>query len=425
MPSLRRNFAWSFVGQSVLAASQWSMVALLTKLGPAELADNNLGVFALGLAIVAPLNLLGMMQLRPVLASDASRRHALADYVALRVLTMVFAVAASLLFMLRYPPGELAALLLIASCRAVEGVSDLLYGLWQRAEDMRRVTVSQTLHALTSPAALAAGLILSDGSLWIACAAWLATRVAVLLIHDVPCARRTARADARAHPEAARGLTRAGVTALSIRAAPLGAVAGLVSFNTNIPRYFIEAWHDAAALGVFVAVGYFTVGTLPIVGALNAATMPRVSTMWLNGQLPALRRLVARIVGLAALPAVVAFPLAIAIGGPVLALLYRPEYARHVELLLVFVGVALLNSVAGVLRMCATAFQRFTIQVPMTIGAVVVTAIAGALWIPSSPLLGAAAAVVAGRGFIVVTNAAVVAHALWRAPPPRERGATS
>jgi hypothetical protein len=49
--SLRRNFAWTVLGNVTYAACQWGMLVALAKLGSPEMV----GQFALGLAIGAPV----------------------------------------------------------------------------------------------------------------------------------------------------------------------------------------------------------------------------------------------------------------------------------------------------------------------------------------------------------------------------------
>ncbi|RPI15197.1 MAG: hypothetical protein EHM65_04200, partial [Acidobacteriales bacterium] len=88
--SLRRNFAWTFTGNALLGASQWAVLSLLAKLGGGEM----LGQYALALAVTTPVAMLSHLNLRAVLATDMEHRHAFGDYLTVRLVTTVLALAA-------------------------------------------------------------------------------------------------------------------------------------------------------------------------------------------------------------------------------------------------------------------------------------------------------------------------------------------
>ena len=83
-PSLRRNFSWTFLGNAVFAACLWGILAVLTKLGSPDVV----GRFALGSAIATPAIMFANLQLRVVLATDASQTHEFRDYLGVRLVML-------------------------------------------------------------------------------------------------------------------------------------------------------------------------------------------------------------------------------------------------------------------------------------------------------------------------------------------------
>src|SRR5687767_4178506 len=73
--SLPVNFAWAITGQAAYAASQWGILIVLAKLGTPAMV----GQFALGFAIAAPVFMFANLQLRAVIATDASQDFRIAD----------------------------------------------------------------------------------------------------------------------------------------------------------------------------------------------------------------------------------------------------------------------------------------------------------------------------------------------------------
>src|SRR5437764_11372372 len=79
--SLRSNFAWTFAGNAVYAAGQWTILSLFAKLGNSEM----LGQYALALALTAPVLMFSQLNLRAVMATDVAEKHRFGDYLAVRL----------------------------------------------------------------------------------------------------------------------------------------------------------------------------------------------------------------------------------------------------------------------------------------------------------------------------------------------------
>src|ERR1044072_4016691 len=64
--SLRTNFSWTLAGNLIYSGCQWGVLIVLARLGSPE----QVGQFALALAVTAPVIMLSNLQLRGVLATD-------------------------------------------------------------------------------------------------------------------------------------------------------------------------------------------------------------------------------------------------------------------------------------------------------------------------------------------------------------------
>ena len=81
--SLSWNFGWVLSGNFAYALSQWAMLAVIARLGNASMV----GIFALGLAVTAPIAMLANLQLRSILATDIANEFGFGEYLLLRLLT--------------------------------------------------------------------------------------------------------------------------------------------------------------------------------------------------------------------------------------------------------------------------------------------------------------------------------------------------
>src|SRR4051794_930351 len=87
--SLRSGFAWTAAGNIANGFGQWAILAVIAKLGSAEV----LGQFALANAIALPVALLAHLNLRTVYATDTAGLHPFADYRVVRVVANSVAAA--------------------------------------------------------------------------------------------------------------------------------------------------------------------------------------------------------------------------------------------------------------------------------------------------------------------------------------------
>ena len=72
-PSLRRNFAWAFLGSAVLAASQFAIQIAIAKLAPSALeGSRRLGDWTLANAITGPIFVFFFFKLRVVVTTESA-----------------------------------------------------------------------------------------------------------------------------------------------------------------------------------------------------------------------------------------------------------------------------------------------------------------------------------------------------------------
>jgi len=352
--------------------------------------------------------LLSNLQLRAVLATDARGEYAFGEYLALRLATA--ACAFGLIVPIAFAAGRDARgvlwILILGLAKTFEALSDVFYGLFQRREDMARIARSLLLRS-TSLVTFTGVLLLGGQVVWAAgtlAAVWLA----VLLLHDLPAARRLSRdspSDA-----VAPSWNRERLGALARRSLPLGLVMLLISLNTNVPRYFIAHHLGEESLGIFAAIASLVLAGNLIVDALGQAASPRLARMYAAGSIAAFRSALWRLLGIGAAVGAAGLAVAILAGGPILDLVFGRPYAAHASLLVWLMLAGAVGYLASLLGFGMTAARRFGVQLPIF---AVVTAsltvscawlvprhgLAGAAWatLLSSALSFAGAALVVGR----------------------------
>ena len=274
--SLKRNAVWALLGEVVFAACQWGGFVILGRLaGPEEL-----GRYALALAVTTPVVLFGGLQMRQLQVVDAALRYSFRDYFAVRLASMACTgVLILAIALLGYPWQVGLAIILVALAKGFESLSDVHYGLAQRHKRLDLVAQSMMLRGSAGLLALGLGCYLTAdlavGLLGMAFA-W----ALVWSFFDRCVTRAWQQANG---PKPGWKPTLEARLRLVRMALPLGVALMLVTLNPNIPRYFIEGTVGLAALGVFTATAQFVTAGRMIVNAVCQAASPRLADLYAAG----------------------------------------------------------------------------------------------------------------------------------------------
>jgi O-antigen/teichoic acid export membrane protein len=413
--SLRWNFSWTFVGNVIYAACQWGILVMLAKVGNPQMV----GQFGLALAIAMPVFALSSLQLRAVLTTDVHERIPFGEYLGFRLATTLLSlliIAGSPLFM-HYRWDSTLVILGVGLAQALEAVSDIYYALMQFHEHMDRIAKSMSVRGILGLAAMAAGVYFTGKVAW-GVVGLILGRVVVLLAYDINERTHLASGSESGSQRIKKALStakhllrprwnRSTQNELFRTSITLGVVAMLVSLLPNIPRYFIVGSLGEHALGLFTATAFLVSSGNLIVNALGQSAFVRLAKHCATGNKSAFTSLLARLMGIGAVLGLGGVGVAALFGRELLTLLYRPEYAEHVDVLVTMMVAGALTYANGLLGPAVTSARLFKPQIPVLALAVAAAAISSLLLIPTRGLLGAALAVVV-TGVVVCTGQALL-----------------
>jgi O-antigen/teichoic acid export membrane protein len=125
------------------------------------------------------------------------------------------------------------------------------------------------------------------------------------------------------------------------------------------------------------------------VNALGQSASARLATYYAEGDGASARNLLTGLVGVGLLLGAAGVAVAFGWGGEVLTVLYRPEYAEHVEAFVLIMVAAAVSYVASALGFAVTAARCFRAQTALFAGVTAVALLACATLIPGHGLVGA------------------------------------
>ena len=411
--TLRANVSWTFVGNVINAGSWFSMTIVLAKLGSPE----HVGQFALGLATTAPIFMFATLRLRDVQATDTKQEYHFGDYLALRLITTVLAllVIVGIVSVAGFQWEMALVILATGASKAIEAISDAFYGLFMQHERLDRIAKSMMLKGPLSLMGLGTGFYLTGSVFWGVIGLAMA-RAVIMVGYDLRYAALSLKPSAKliSHiipTELPRPRwNKTTLARLAWLALPLGFVTMLISFNSNIPRYFIEGHMGAYQLGIFAAIASFQKAAPTVVQAIGRSASPRLARYYAINNTQAFRRLMLSLIGIGVLLGGAGVLVALVLGRQILTLFYGPEYALPGLFGLVMLAAGI-DYIATMLLFVITSARYFRVQLPLQLLATGAVAIACFWLIPSAGLQGAAIALITGNLFRAGGSLVAVWHA--------------
>jgi O-antigen/teichoic acid export membrane protein len=389
------------------------MTIVLAKLGSPE----HVGQFALGLAMTAPVFMFATLRLRDIQATDAKQEYLFGDYFALRLITTLLALltVVGIVFVADFQRETALVILATGVSKASEAISDAFYGLFMQQERLDRIAKSMIIKGPLSLIGLGLGFYLTGSVFWGVIGLALA-RAVIMVGYDIRNATVTLNPSSKLFnhiiPKDFPGPRWNATTLVSLArlALPLGFVTMLISFNSNIPRYFIEGHLGSYQLGIFAAIASFQKVAPTVVQALGRSASPRLAKYYAAANARAFRKLSLRLVGIGVFLGAAGVLVALVLGRLILTLFYGPEYAMTglFGLLMVAAGI---DYIATMLLFVITSARYFRIQLPLQILTTGAVALACFWLVPSAGLEGAAMALIIGNLFRVGSSLIAAWHA--------------
>jgi O-antigen/teichoic acid export membrane protein len=193
---------------------------------------------------------------------------------------------------------------------------------------------------------------------------------------------------------------------------PLGLVMTISSLNSNIPRYILERKLGTAELGIFASLAYLLTAMNLVVIALAQSVCTRLSRLFADNELDQFRSIMRKLIMFAVATGTIGGAVAAVAGGQILRVIYRPEYARHVDLLVLLVAASTINAVASFSGFGLTAARCFRAQVPMMLVTAITTVALTLLLVPHFGLIGAGYALITGAFVQAATSQTILNFAL-------------
>ena len=348
--SYKKNISMTVIGNIVYAVSQWAIVMFMTKFGDVEMV----GKYSLALAITAPLFMLTNFQLRAVQATDTQSEYHFGKYLGLRIWSVLMTVIIVIFVVMigKYEGDVKWIILLIGLTKAIESISDVIFGLLQKNERLDKVGYSYIVKGPASMIVFGLTLFITGNLIYSIIGMALVWGV-ILVFYDMAKGKEYSSMIPVFHWRELIPLFKVSF--------PLGIVMMLISLNDNIPRLFIEYHVGMEELGYYSSIVYVTVAGNIIIGALGQSFTPRLARYY-QENIKAFSKLIIKMQVIGILVGITGIFVVFLFGDMILAIMYSFSYIKYKSVFVLIMIAASLNYISSLFGYAITAARAFKVQ---------------------------------------------------------------
>ena len=385
--------SWSLTGQVGFYGLQWMNMIILARLSGPEAV----GLYTLGLAIANPIMAMASLMFRLVYTAEQKNLWGIEDYEAVRWITLpigVFAIAA-VAFGLGYSELTLIVILIAASWKFAETLSDINYAIPQKRGDMRAIALSMIMRAVISSFVLALVLYYSNRLDFALGAFSLSWWICYLMIDK--------RFLLQAEPKVGDA-TRLDLVRFAL---PLALSTAVVYLTFSIPRIVLDQYDDTATLGIFAAISHLLLVGALVVNSVGAAIAPRLSHYFATGEMNAYFKEIGIAVSAATFVALGFIGTAYFAGDLLITIIYGSAIAGQGDLVFIMSLAAFPMYIGSILGFIPPALQAYRFHLIVNVITIIGTTFAAFTFIPSMGAVGAVYAVMV-QGTLQLLNSLIL-----------------
>lgn len=385
--------SWSLTGQVGFYGLQWMNMIILARLSGPEAV----GLYTLGLAIANPIMAMASLMFRLVYTAEQKNLWGIEDYEAVRWITLpigVFAIAA-VAFGLGYSELTLIVILIAASWKFAETLSDINYAIPQKRGDMRAIALSMIMRAVISSFVLAVVLYYSNRLDFALGAFSLSWWICYLMIDK--------RFLLQAEPKVGDA-TRLDLVRFAL---PLALSTAVVYLTFSIPRIVLDQYDDTATLGIFAAISHLLLVGALVVNSVGAAIAPRLSHYFATGEMNAYFKEIGIAVSAATFVALGFIGTAYFAGDLLITIIYGSAIAGQGDLVFIMSLAAFPMYIGSILGFIPPALQAYRFHLIVNVITIIGTTFAAFTFIPSMGAVGAVYAVMV-QGTLQLLNSLIL-----------------
>ena len=355
--NIKRDYFWNTLGVFAQSAISPLLLIIITRIN--GLGDSGAFSFAFSLAIV--FWAFGMWGGRTYQVSDTGSEFSQRSYIMVRLLLAVAMFVFAIIFSLlnKYDPAKTCIILTLVTFKAVESIADSIYGILQIHNKLYIAGKSLICKAVVSFCLFTLVDFLTKNIL-LASVCILIVNIAGILIYDLPIAKKIENINFQWKNSGLRYFKDA-ITIMR-RCVSVFAITLLAAFPLNIPRYFIDLYHNGD-------IGYFGILAMPItliVLLMSFIMQPNIvelSVLYGEHKYKEFRLIIKKIIMATGLISLLTILAAFVVGIPLLNIVFGVNFNNYKAVLIIMLVGGTANAFVSIFMNVLTIMRHFKAQV--------------------------------------------------------------
>lgn len=353
--NIKKDYFWNTLGVFLQNAISPLLLVVVTRVN--GIYDSGLFSFAFSVAII--FWAVGMWGGRTYQVSDVKKEFTHRSYIMVRLILAVLVFIGAVVFSIanQYDPLKTGVILSLVLFKIIESIADVLHGILQVHNRLFIVGKALTYKAIGGFFAFVVIDIVTRDIL-LSSLSVVAVNVLITLLYDVRISRGLEPINLKTL--LAMRYVREALEIMK-RCTPVFIVVFLAMFSLNIPRYFIDLYHEEQN-------GYFGIIAMPvtlIVLLMTFILQPNVvglSRLLNKGKPREFNRIARKIISATFIIGLGVFIASLAIGVPALHLIFNIDFSDYKLALMIMIAGGVINALVGVFINLFIIMRRFKAQ---------------------------------------------------------------
>jgi len=347
----KKDFIWNTLGVFTQNAISPLLLIVITRVN--GIYDSGLFSFAFSISII--FWVVSMWGGRTYQVSDIKRTFTSKEYISIRFIFGGLVLLASIVFSLvnQYDFTKIVLITMLVFFKVIESIADSMYGVLQVNGILYKAGKSLLLKAIVG---LGLFFILDMylHNVIISFAGILVVNIVVVIFYDLSIVKEV-------EDFSKESISTYNILQIIKVCFPLVAVSFLTSFSLNIPRYFIDCYHNQD-------MGYFGIIAMPttlmglVIMFIMQPNIVQLSNLYNQGLYRDFRKIVTKIITVAIIVGLGVLVAAYVAGPFILNLIFAVDFYKYRIALTILTGGAIIGSLVSILTNILIILRKFNGQ---------------------------------------------------------------
>ena len=350
--NIKKDYFWNTLGVLLQNAISPLLLIVVTRINGID----GSGLFSFAFSVAIIFWVFAMWGGRTYQVSDISRRFSHRSYIMVRLVLTVITILCAILFSLvnHYDQTKTSIIIVLVLYKAIESIADAVYGVLQ-VNDRLHVAGKSLIYKATSSFIAFIIIDILTHTILLASLGMVIANIIWLFMYDLQKARRL-----EPIAIATNQVKREVINALGIMKEtwPVFIVIFLSMFSLNIPRYFVDLYHEGQ-------IGYFGILAMPItlIGlVMTFVLQPRIvhlSKLFDQHKYRELQKIISNLLLVTLAIGIFILGIMYVLGIPVLTMVFGVSFGPYKSALMIITVGGILNAVVSVFINIFTIIRQF------------------------------------------------------------------